>query len=371
MTSDNPLGVLDEPVRRQLGDGADDHEDGHEPGRHGQADLEGAQHRGALGAGAQVLHAEEVHEVRRQQHEAARVDRGEQAGGERGRQPSRRGAITATCVLISSSSLSAVEHAGLFHDRSVGVDEQGLRPGGDADRRGRARRSGRSSSSYCTPLSRANASSVVRRRQASRSRRSAPGRRARRARQRTPGSSFLHGAHVEYQKLTTSGLPTRSAVAKSSPASVCTSTCGKRFAGHGGVGADRRREVVARRQRDVVVVGRRAESSRLAATMPTATTTTAATANEPNSSRLLTAHRQLKATEGPPPAIVGGIRWQGALGAQSGGRAKRCPGPPISPPGGGDRRVDVVRQPGAGGWAPRRSPPPGGGSWVDGRVVAC
>ena len=79
----------------------------------------------------------------------------------------------------------------------------------------------------------------------------------------------------------------------------------------------------------------------------------------------------LKASDGPPPAIVGGIRWQGAVGAQSGGRAKRCPGPAIARWAAVNRRVAVFRQPGAGGWAPRRSPPPGGGSLVDGHVVAC
>ena len=63
----------------------------------------------------------------------------------------------------------------------------------------------------------------------------------------------MHGAHVEYQKLTTSGLPTRSAVGEVVAGECLDVDVGKRLAGHRGVGADRRGEVVARRQRDVVV----------------------------------------------------------------------------------------------------------------------
>ena len=118
---------------------------------------------------------------------------------------------------------------------------------------------------------------------------------------------------------------------------------GEHLAGDRGVGADGRREVVGRRQRDVVVaveVG--FESLRLAAMMPTATTM--GLHRQRAEEQALVDPHGLKATDGPPPAIVGGdsMAGGGPSGLQSGVRAEALSAPDRPcPPGGGDRRVAV------------------------------
>ena len=123
--------------------------------------------------------------------------------------------------------------------------------------------------------------------------------------------------------LMTSGCPMRLArrSGRRRP-EVCTSTSGSGVAGDRGVRVQCRLlvERVARVQRD----RRRRRRSSERRGRPTMIadhrpTRTAATASEPNSRRLRTLTGR-QAIGGPPPAIVGGNRWQRACRARSGGR---------------------------------------------------
>ena len=78
------LGVAEQPRVDRLGDHPDDEEHHDEPRGDRRPDDERTAHRGTLVAGLlRRLDAEEVQQVRRQQHEAARVDRGDHAAEER------------------------------------------------------------------------------------------------------------------------------------------------------------------------------------------------------------------------------------------------------------------------------------------------
>ena len=121
------LGVAQQPRVDRLGDDADDEEDGDETGGHRRADDQGAAHGGSLVARLLGgLHAEEEHQVRRQEDEPARVDRRHHATQEG--QPEdvgvdRRGdhASNSSTWWRRSDSLSA---PGLGDDLPVGGDEQ-------------------------------------------------------------------------------------------------------------------------------------------------------------------------------------------------------------------------------------------------------
>ena len=120
----------------------DDDEHGHEPGRHRRPTSSARRTDARCESASRRLEAEEVHEVGRQQHEAARVDGATM--------PRRNDRPRFTTPRHQCSAMRAaarlVDRAGPVDDLAVGVDEQRHRVGDDPELVGEVEAGSRSSS---------------------------------------------------------------------------------------------------------------------------------------------------------------------------------------------------------------------------------